>query len=429
MVAAQLLTRVVDDQRNLDALTDRSHGIREFTNLGPQDQGLARAIAVTALRNRNRIDAVLKQVFDRPPPKRARFLIHMLHVAACQILFLETADRAAVDLAVDAIRLDPRTSRFQGLSNAVLRRMVREKDALLEASKTVDPFPKWFSSKLRRDYGKENSRRIGETLLVRPSMDISVKSDAETWSARLGGRVMPNGSIRLSNETPVRDMDGYADGEWWVQDVAASIPAQLIQAEKGDEVLELCAAPGGKTAQLIAAGYKVTALDVSAPRLKRLSENLERLKYSADIVEADILEWEPEKRFDAVLLDAPCSSTGTVRRHPDVLWTRSADEVSELAKLQFELLKRAAGFVKPGGCLVFSNCSIFKEEGEDLLARAKKELPELTHEPFGQADMAWMPQLINGQGAIRSLPFHQVFQDEDAPSGMDGFFAARFIRT
>lgn len=432
LVATTLLTRVIDDARNLDALTDRQHGLKEYLALAPNDQNLARAIAITALRNRNRIDAVFSQLFQRPPPKRARFLIHSLHVAAAQVLFLEVPDRAAIDLAVSAIGDDERTSRFRGMANAVLRRMAREKDALLASVASVGSLPKWLAAKLRTDYGKDNARRIGMALEQRPGLDISVKSEPETWAERLGGEVLVThgngGTIRLLSDRPVHELDGFETGDWWVQDVAAALPARLIDVEPGSKVLELCAAPGGKTAQLVSAGYAVTALDISAPRLARLAENLTRLKLEATLVEADILEWEADQLYDAVLLDAPCSSTGTARRHPDVLWTRTATEVSELADLQYRLLVRAKQFLKPGGLLIFSNCSILKEEGEDLLAKAIREDNGLEHVPFEAEDFGGVQVLLNGQKALRSLPFHEIDPQRPQLGGMDGFFAARFKR-
>lgn len=432
LVATTLLTRVIDDARNLDALTDRQHGLKDYLALASNDQNLARAIVVTALRNRNRIDAVFARLFQRPPPKRARFLLHSLHVAAAQVLFLDVPDRAAIDLAVSAIGDDERTARFRGMANAVLRRMAREKEELLEAVASVGSLPKWLATKLRTDFGKENAKRIGMALEQRPGLDISVKSDAKAWAGRLGGEVLVNhgagGTVRLSSERPVHELEGFETGDWWVQDVAAALPARLVDVEPGSRVLELCAAPGGKTAQLVTAGYEVTALDISAPRLARLADNLNRLQLQATLVEADILDWEADQQYDAVLLDAPCSSTGTARRHPDVLWTRNADEVTELANLQYRLLDRAKGFLKPGGLLIFSNCSMLKEEGEDLLAKANREIEGLEYVPFQAEEFAGVHALLNGQKALRSLPFHEIDPERPELGGMDGFFAARFKR-
>ena len=428
-VAVRLITRVIDDGRNLDALCDRVNGLKEFLSLDLRDQGLARAIAVTALRNRNHIDLAMRTMMDRPPPKRARLLIHSIHAALAQILFMDVPDSAAVNLGVTQISADERTARFKGLANAVLRRATREKERLLsEKFQTTDPFPKWFSNRLRKDYGKKRLTTIAKAISQRPGIDITVKSNAADWADKLDGEVLPTGGIRLKTDIPVTDLEGFNDGEWWVQDAAASVPTQLLDAEPGTSVLELCAAPGGKTAQLINSGYKVTALDISQVRLKRLQENLSRLNMKATLVQADILEWETEEQFDSILLDAPCSSTGTVRRHPDVLWSRTDEEIRELAELQYKLVIKSLEFLKPGGSLVFSNCSIFKEEGEDLLARLLRSDLGIINQKLTPKDTFDQPALINGQGAMRSLP--DLFTDMDGAlsSGLDGFFACKLVK-
>lgn len=428
LVATLLLTRVLDDARNLDALCDRQHGLSRFLKLDPRDQSLARAIAVTAVRKHNQIEAVLKRLMDRPPPKRARFLIHSLHVAASQILFLEAPDSAAVDLCVTAIGDDERTSRFRGMSNAVLRRMVREKDDLINKTSQTSLLPRWMEKALRKDYGKEKAANISKYVSLEPMVDLTVKTDPDVWAEKLGGFVLSTGSVRLTNTSSISELEGYEEGEWWVQDAAATLPAKLINLEKGARVLELCAAPGGKTAQLAHAGYDVTAVDISEPRLARLQQNLDRLKLNAKLIQADILDFEPEQQFDAILLDAPCSSTGTIRRHPDVLWTRNSDEITELAKLQFQLLVKAKDFLKPGGTFVFSNCSMLKEEGEDLLSKVSKQLDDLKPDPIGAAEVNGLESCINGQGALRTLPFHLAHKEHDQFGGLDGFFACRFIK-
>lgn len=428
LVATLLLTRVMDDGRNLDALCDRQHGLARFLKLEARDQGLARAIAITAVRKHNQIEAVLKRVMQRPPPKRARFLIHSLHVAVTQILFLDAPDSAAVDLGVTAIGDDERTSRFRGMSNAVLRRIVREREELLAKTEQTSLLPKWMEKALRKDYGKEKAARISNYIAIEPMVDLTVKTNPQDWAEKLGGFVLPTGSIRLVNTTSVTELEGYENGDWWVQDAAAALPAQLIKAEKGAHVLELCAAPGGKTAQLAHKGYDVTAVDISKPRLGRLQQNLERLNLQATLVEADILEFEPAEKFDAILLDAPCSSTGTIRRHPDVLWTKSAEEITALAQLQYQLLEKAKEFLKPGGTFVFSNCSMLKEEGEDLLSKASRQFEDLILDPIKPGEINGLEDCINGQGALRTLPFHLQHPEHESYSGLDGFFACRFIK-
>jgi len=367
---------------------------------------------------------------DRKPPQKARFLIHALHISAAQILFMDLPDSAAVNLGVTAIGKDERTSRFKGMANAVLRRLAREKEEVVEKIQNQPAFPKWFAKSLQSDYGKEKTSAISQSVILQPHVDLTVKSNPHEWAKKLDGVVLPTGTVRLKNTTPVDQLDGYETGEWWVQDAAAAIPVKLFTLGKDSNILDLCAAPGGKTAQLSHAGLNVTALDISGSRLERLKTNMSRLKLTARTMEADILEWEPDQQYDGVLLDAPCSSTGTIRRHPDVLWTKTNDDVAQLAELQFQLLKKAVSFLKPEGQLIFSNCSIFKKEGENLLARAQKELPQLELSPVRTDEVSGFENVINGQGAIRTLPHYLETPDKETPSltGMDGFFACRFIR-
>lgn len=429
LAATKLLTRVVDDGRNLDALCDASHGLTEFLALEARDRALARAIAVTALRYRRPIDQVISRVSDRRPPQKARFLIHSLHVAIAQVLFMDIEDRAAIDLAVSAIGNDDRTARFKSFANAVLRRVSREKEDLLAKTVAAAPLlPQWMEKMLRSDHGKEKMARISDMIAHEPFVDITVKTDPKHWAQKLGGFALPTGSVRLMTRDAIQQLAGYEEGEWWVQDAAASLPARLIESEQPLKVLDLCAAPGGKTAQLIHAGHEVTAVEISKPRIGRLEQNLARLGFSARIVEADIFEWECEEEFDAVLLDAPCSSTGTIRRHPDVMWAKKPEDIEALANLQLRLIRRASRWVKDNGQLVFANCSMLKQEGEALLTKIQKENGELRLDPIRPEELPQMEELINGQGAVRTLPYH--FAAEPAHhGGADGFFACRFLRS
>ena len=326
-------------------------------------------------------------LMDRKPPKNARHLLHTLHVAAAQILFLDIPDSAAVNLAVTSLKNDQRSTRFASLGNAVLRRMTREKNTLL-AKDSIDErarlnMPQWLFRDLRKGYGREKAQAIAGMHMHEPVIDLTVKNDPAEWAEKLGGIPLFGNSIRVPTSGSIADWPGYEDGAWWVQDAAASLPTTLLGDIAGKRVADLCAAPGGKTAQLAAAGAKVTAVENSAPRLERLKSNLDRLKLQAECIEADLLEWEPEKPFDAILLDAPCSSTGTIRRHPDVQWTKSPEIVAELAALQKKMLLRTSACLKPGGTLVFANCSINREEGEDIVAkpRIQNNLAGLTLDP------------------------------------------------
>jgi 16S rRNA (cytosine967-C5)-methyltransferase len=257
-------------------------------------------------------------------------------------------------------------------------------------------------------------------------VDFSVKGDPAGWAERLGGVVLPTGSVRVERLSgPVTDLPGFDAGEWWVQDAAAALPAKLMGDVAGLRVADLCAAPGGKTAQLVLAGADVTAVDSSKNRLARLRQNLDRLGLAADVVQADLLAYAPEKLFDAVLLDTPCSSTGTVRRHPDVPWTKTPADISKLADLQKRLLARAVTLVRPGGRIVFSNCSLDPQEGEELVDAFLAEVPGIAVDPIRPDEMPGIGPFVTDRGWLRTTPAG-LNLGRPQMSGLDGFFAARF---
>ena len=428
--AARLLAAVIDKKTPLDGLTDGDHGNPAYMALDPRDRALVRAILATALRYRNTIEALIAARLDRPLPPNAQTLSHIMHAAAAQMLFLDVPDSAAVDLAVEHARSDPRTARFANLVNAVLREIGRRKERALSAvlERTTDA-PDWFAAMLRQSYGRERAETILAMHRAEAPTDFTVKREPERWAEAFGGFVLPNGSVRVPKlEGPVSELPGYADGEWWVQDFAASLPARLIGDTRGKRVLDLCAAPGGKTAQLALGGGKVTAVEKSRSRLRRLSENLSRLRLEAELVETDIVDFAPDELFDAVLLDAPCSSTGTVRRHPDVPWTKSRDDVAKLADLQARMLAKAATLVKPGGALVFSNCSLDPSEGEAVVEAFLALHGEFTRAPADAAGLGVPANMVDAHGQLRTTPA-DLPDAEPRRAGCDGFFAAKLHRS
>jgi 16S rRNA (cytosine967-C5)-methyltransferase len=424
--AARLLAAVIDARTSLDALTDPEHGHPQFMALDRRDRALVRAILVTALRYRVTIGRMIARHLERPLPANAHSLAHILHVGAVQILFLDVPDSAAVDLAVACAKSDPRTVRFSGLVNAVLRHVARGKAVLAQVLGEAVDAPEWFSGRLAAAYGAERASVILAMHRHESPTDFSVKSDAGGWAEKLGGRVLPTGSVRLARlQSSVPELPGFTEGAWWVQDAAAALPAKLLGDIRGLNVADLCAAPGGKTAQLVLGGASVTALDISSSRLKRLEGNLARLGLEAHAVAADIRSYRPAEPFDAVLLDAPCSSTGTVRRHPDIPWTKTREDVSKLAGLQRDLLDRAADCVRPGGRLVFSNCSLDPLEGEDLVRAFLAERTDIRLDPVASGEFPSIAAFMAPEGWLRTTP---ADLDMGAPefSGTDGFFAARF---
>lgn len=433
LCAARLLGAVIDKKTSLDGLTDNTHGHPQYLALEPRDRALVRAILGSALRNRGAIERAISKRLDRPLPDNAVALKHLLHVAVAQIFYLDLPDHSAVDLAVEAANFDPRNRKYAGLVNALLRRLSRNKErALANDLPPQNNVPEWFSKSIIETYGAEKAASIFAMHAYEPPLDLTVKSDPEAWAEKLGGIMLPNGSVRLGAiEGALTDLPGFAEGEWWVQDVAASLPARLMGNIKDKRVADLCAAPGGKTAQLVQQGAKVTALDLSENRLKRLRGNLERLGFEAETIATNLLDYKPDELFDAVLLDAPCSSTGTVRRHPDIPWTKTRADIEKLASLQAKLLAHTATLVKPGGTIVFSNCSLHMEEGE-YVARTAAENPLLEPYPITLEDCPGLDGLITPEGYLRSTPADlppDHFDGNRRLAGMDGFFAARFKRT
>jgi len=422
--AARLLGAVIDAHTPLDALTDNEHGHPQYLALEPRDRALVRAILASALRHRCTIEKLIGRRLDRPLPPNAHSLSHILHVGAAQILFLDVPDSAAVDLAVTQAKADPRAARFSNLVNAVLRNIARRKHELAKALETTQDAPAWFAGRLKEIYGREETDTILKAHRVEAPIDFTVKSDPALWAERLGGRVLPNGSVRLDRlSASVPDLPGFSEGAWWVQDAAATLPARLLGDIEGLWVADLCAAPGGKTAQLALEGAKVTAVDLSASRLKRLKSNLDRLSLSAEIVRADVLKWEPERKFDAVLLDAPCSSTGTVRRHPDVPWTKTPEDVAKLADLQRRLLAHALTLIHPSGMVVFSNCSLDPSEGEELVQELLAKRSDVAVDPILPEELPGAEHFVTAEGFLRTTP--ALTGADGQLDNIDGFFAAR----
>lgn len=420
IAATRILAAVVDRKTSLDGMLDPEHGNPAFLPLNEADRGLVKAILQSALRHLPRIEAIIGSLLDNPLPDGARSLHHLLVVAAAQMLYLDVPDHSAVDLAVEQANGDPRSRRFAKLVNAILRRIGREKADLLSSVEDLPCMPDWFMQRLTEVYGRENALAIAASQLEPPTIDLTVKADAEGWAERLGGQVLPTGSVRLDRfRGSVTALEGFDDGAWWVQDAAAAIPAQLFGDLTGKRVADLCAAPGGKTAQLVLAGGDVLAVEQSKTRLKRLESNLARLGLPADTLCTDLLTIDEAESFDAILLDAPCSSTGTTRRHPDVLWTKDAGDIAKLAALQEKLLRHAVTLLKPGGRLVFSNCSIDPSEGEDVIDRVLADMPGLRLVAINPSDWPGLETAITPRGEFRTTPAMLAKQ-----GGLDGFYAA-----
>jgi 16S rRNA (cytosine967-C5)-methyltransferase len=424
-LAGAVIADVLKSRAALDECFERALRAGEASGLDQRDTALARAIATAAFRRLGTIRQAIGGRLARGLPRHAGNLEAILIAAAAQILLLEVPDHAAVDAAVEIAKADTRTAPFAGLVNAVLRKIAAATADILAAEPLAD-VPPWLAERWLKTYGVEVTQAIAAAHRQEPSLDITTKAEPAAWAERLDGVLLPTGSIRLRGHAAVPTLPGYEEGQWWVQDAAAALPARLLGVKPGERVADLCAAPGGKTAQLAAAGADVLAVDRSPQRLKRLAANMARLNLQVTARAADVLAID-EAPFDAILLDAPCTATGTIRRHPDVPWTKTPDDLAKLAALQGRLLDKAVGLLKPGGRLVYSTCSLEPEEGEEQIRGVLARAPGLERSPVTAQEAAGLDRAITPEGDLRLLPF---FLPDETPrlAGIDGFFIARLVR-
>lgn len=404
-----------------DAIANAFAGTGPHSALSSRDRAFARLIAATCLRRLGQIDAVIDGFQKRRLPRRSGPAQDILRLGTAQILFLGTAPHAAVTSAVDLANADRNARHFKNLINAVLRRVAREGAAIVAGQDAAQlNTPEWLFDAWVTAYGTETARAIATAHLAEPPLDIMTREDAAVWQAPLEAELLLTGTLRRTAGGRVEDLPGFADGAWWVQDVAAALPVRLLGDVSRQEVLDLCAAPGGKTAQLAAAGAHVTALDRSAARLARLQENLARLGLNAICVTADASEWRPSAPFSHILLDAPCSATGTIRRHPDIPYRKTREQIAQLTAIQDTLLQAAAAMLAPAGTLVYCTCSLEPEEGPERIAKLLDSDRALQRAPILPEELGGLPELITAVGDLRTLPCHLP-----EAGGMDGFYAAR----
>ncbi|MDX2236490.1 MAG: transcription antitermination factor NusB [Hyphomonadaceae bacterium] len=416
--AADLLSLVLDHGRTLD---DALAQAQSFAALEGRDRAFARAIVSASLRRLGAIDAVLSRFLQKPLPETAHLARALARTAAAQLLVLGAPAHAVVSETVTLANADRKAAGFARLLNAVLRKVAAEGPGIAAALPPGADLPSWLFTRWRAAYGHAAAAAIARGLMAEPPLDVSVKADADLWAERLGAEVLPTGALRLpADAPPVPRLPGYAEGAWWVQDAAAALPALLLGDVAGADVLDLCAAPGGKTMQLAAASARVTALDSDADRLARLRENLDRTGLSATLVCADATQWAPGRTFDAVLLDAPCTATGTLRRHPDIAWLRRPTDIAKLAALQTRLLAAAARLTKPGGLCVYAVCSLEPEEGPGVVAAA---LGSGAWARDARAAGASPPAFRTADGDLRTTP--GAWPER---GGLDGFYAAALRR-
>lgn len=401
-----LLTAIMEEGQTMADLLTAPKG--PLANVSPPDRARAQRLALQVIRLLEPVDRLLEPHLRKNPPLA---VMNILRLAVTE-LHAGAAAHGVVNAAVDLARQSKRTTPMAGLINAVLRKIPEGAPLAGPAQR----LPRWLRQPMVHAYGREVVSAIEEVQSKAPPTDLTLNGPLCPEGTRL-----PTGSLRLTDPGQISTLPGFVEGQWWVQDVAASLAAPLLAVQKGEKVLDLCAAPGGKCLQLAATGADVTALDISAPRLARLQENLARTGLSAKIVTADALHWQPEAGFDAILLDAPCSATGTIRRHPELPFLKDGSELAELTALQAALLDRALGWLKPGGRLVYCTCSLLPEEGEAQISAALARHAGLQVEKpsLPGIDPAW----ITPEGGLRLRPDYWAAQ-----GGMDGFFIARLLK-
>ena len=431
-IAADILDGVLHKRRTLDEQLDGGAAHPGLKTLSDRDRALMRRLVATILRRLGTLGHVLSRLLDRGIPTDAPRAQSALLIGAAQILWMDVPDHAAVDLSVRLVQSDRRAAKYAGLVNAVLRRCAREGQPLIDEvkSETLD-LPPWLLARWIAHYGETAARDIAVAISHEPSLDITVKSDAAQWATRLHGETLPTGSVRTLLQGSVTMLPGFAEGQWWVQDAAAALPARLFGDIAGQTIADLCAAPGGKTAQLAQAGARVVAVDRSPGRMARLRDNLARLSLPAEQVVADAAEWQSGNGsggFDGILVDAPCSSTGTIRRHPDVAWLRQESDIGALMALQKRLLQKAVTLLRPGGTLVYCTCSLEPEEGEQAIAALLATESAVRRAPIDAGEVAGLAEIVTAEGDLRTLPCH-LPHDDPRLGGLDGFYAARLVKS
>ncbi len=416
------LERILDKHAPLDRALE---GAPEFAKLSSRDRAFARLLIVTVLRRWGELDALISAALERPLPRVARPIHLILALGMAQMLILGTPPHAAVDTSV---RLAAKVARgrYRGLVNAILRRMTREgADLLAKLDPAALNMPGWLAEICTAAHGADATRAIARAHLHEPPLDLTLRDPVEagTWAERLEAEILPTGGLRRRSGGRIEELAGFKAGAWWVQDAAASLPARLLPAPWGKDVLDLCAAPGGKTLQLVALGAHVTALDSSPERLELVRQNLARLGLKAELAARDARSYDPGRVFDGVLLDAPCSASGTIRRHPDIAYTKSARDAGQLEPLQAALLDRAAKLTAPGGVLVYAVCSLDPREGEHRVGHFLDAHADFRRLPIDVAALGGDESWLTPSGDLRTLPCHMAER-----GGMDGFYAARLQR-
>lgn len=424
---AGLKLRLVAAQRLQAVLAGDNFAPLTATELADgRDRALANRLITTALRRQGQLNFIIHALLDKGMPAKSGSFEAVLRLSLAQLVFLpDLGAHSALFLAVEAVKRDPKARHLAGLMNAVLRNAQANsaKFGLLSDDLLI---PDTFGDTWLEAYGEAAIDKFSDALLAGAPLDLTLKDDDSELIDALGAEPVMADTVRIeTRDRPVEAMPGFAEGRWWVQDAASAIPARLLNLPSGARVLDLCAAPGGKTAQLVKAGYQVTALDNDARRMERLTENMTRLGYTAETVVGDAGNFAAAKPYQGVVLDAPCSATGTFRRHPEVIWRRSSGDVAGRVRLQRALLTNAVRCVEAGGVVIYCVCSLEPAEGEQQVDWVQEHLPELELVPIAAAELPGLAEAVTAGGLVRT---HPGMSPGGRDGGMDGFFIARFRR-
>jgi 16S rRNA (cytosine967-C5)-methyltransferase len=420
-VALDLLTDVIERKQPLDLSLEMN---KEMQTLPGRDRAFVRMMVATTLRRKGQLDDFIRRAMDSKKEASPLIVQNILRLGATQIAYMNVPDYAVVNTSVE-MAVQFRLHKQKGLINAVLRRIAKEyRQWETKQDETRFNIPGWLMQSWIKDYGLGTAAKTAQASLVEAPLDLSIKNQEmlEYWTGTLDATVLPTGTIRRQAGGQIYELSGFDDGEWWVQDASSAIPAQLFGDIQGETIVDLCAAPGGKTAQLASMGAKVIAVDRSAKRMKRLKENMERIGLS-DHVKTEIVDgavWNPREKVKYILLDAPCSATGTIRRHPDLMYIKKQDDISRLSDLQFRLLENAINILETGGVLIYCTCSLQKAEGEEQIQNLLDAGLPVKRVPINAAEVGGQTSFIDEAGDIRILPFFMATQ-----GGMDGFYVSR----
>ena len=414
--AIEILIEILDNKKPLDnafeiSIKKSSH----FSKLTSEDKSFCRLLVSTTLRNLTSIDSLLKKFLSKPLDKTPLKVLMILRINIAQSFFLKTPDHAVVNTSVELCG-----KKWKGLINGVSREILRNKTKANKYLDDSNKVPNWLLNRWKKDWKKNYNNIISGHLVLNPPIDIHVKNNTDQWAKKLSGEKIGNNSIRLYRSGLISKLDGYEEGEWWVQDYSSQIPVALLNIKDKDEVLDLCAAPGGKTAQLISLGAKVTSVDDNKKRILRLEQNLKRLNYNASIKNEDIKNFSSDKSWSKIILDAPCSSTGTLRKNPEIMYQKKEEDIFSLAKLQSDLLDASWRLLKKDGILVYCTCSLEKEEGEYQIENFIKRKKDSILDKINTQEIDKKLKVSNKNKWLRIFPNSLDFE-----GGNDGFFIAR----